>query len=103
MVALIPSLMPPYLTALTPEPTHGRMLGIILSGQFSGLLLSRSVSCWVAELWDWRLIYAFSAIVMLAIGLLFQTPAGRSSDQQSLVLEIATLTAQPLVPSPTSA
>lgn len=73
MVALIPSLMPPYLTALTPEPTHGRMLGIILSGQFSGLLLSRSVSGWVAELWDWRLIYAFSAILMLAIGLLFRT------------------------------
>lgn len=73
MVALIPSLMPPYLTAITPEPTHGRMLGIILSGQFSGLLLSRSVSGWVAELWDWRLIYAFSAIVMLAIALLFRT------------------------------
>ena len=58
MFALIPSLMPPYLTALTPKSMHGQMLGIILGGQFSGILLSRSVSGVVAELWDWRIIYA---------------------------------------------
>lgn len=73
MFALIPSLMPPYLTALTPKSMHGQMLGIILGGQFSGILLSRSVSGVVAELWDWRIIYAFSAIVMLAIAILFKT------------------------------
>lgn len=72
VVALIPSLLPPFLTAFTPEASRGRMLGIVLSGQFSGILLSRSVSGVLAQLWGWRAIYAVSALAMLAIALLFR-------------------------------
>ena len=43
LVAMIPSLLPAFLTAFTPASSRGRMLGIVLSG-FSGILLSRSVS-----------------------------------------------------------
>ena len=77
LVALIPSLLPPFLTAFTPEASRGRMLGIVLSGQFSGILLSRSVSGVLAQLWGWRAIYAVSAVAMLAVALLFrrQLPA----------------------------
>ena len=73
MVALIPSLLPPFLTAFVPDSQHGRMLGIVLSGQFSGILLSRSVSGLAAELWGWRAIYALSAAAMLAVALLFHS------------------------------
>jgi predicted MFS family arabinose efflux permease len=73
LVALIPSLLPPFLSAFTPEASHGRMLGIVLSGQFSGILLSRSVSGAAAQLWGWRGIYALSALAMLAVALLFRT------------------------------
>lgn len=72
LMALIPSLLPPFLTALTPEASRGRMLGIVLSGQFSGILLSRSVSGVLAQLWGWGAIYAVSALAMLAIALLFR-------------------------------
>ena len=73
VVALIPSLLPPFLTAFVPAAHHGRMLGIVLSGQFSGILLSRSVSGLAAELWGWRSIYAISATAMVAVALLFRS------------------------------
>jgi len=85
VVALIPALLPPFLTALTPEHQRGRMLGIVLSGQFSGILLSRSVSGLVAQLWGWRSIYALSAVAMVAVALLFhrQLPALPPADTRS--------------------
>ena len=73
VVALIPSLLPPFLTAFVPAAHHGRMLGIVLSGQFSGILLSRSISGLAAELWGWRSIYAISATAMVAVALLFRS------------------------------
>lgn len=73
VVALIPSLLPPFLTAFVPAAQHGRMLGIVLSGQFSGILLSRSVSGLAAELWGWRSIYVLSAAAMLAVAVLFRS------------------------------
>ena len=72
LMALIPSLLPPFLAAFTPEHQRGRMLGIVLSGQFSGILLSRSISGVVAQLWGWRAIYAISAVAMVALALLFR-------------------------------
>jgi predicted MFS family arabinose efflux permease len=71
LMALIPSLLPPFLTAFTQEDQRGRMLGIVLSGQFSGILLSRSVSGVVAQLWGWRAIYGLSALAMVLVALLF--------------------------------
>jgi MFS family permease len=71
LVAMIPSLLPTFLAAFTPEASRGRMLGILLSGQFSGILLSRSVSGVVAQLWGWRTIYGISALAMLAVALVF--------------------------------
>ncbi|MEY3930659.1 MAG: hypothetical protein RLZZ516_2369, partial [Cyanobacteriota bacterium] len=73
LVALIPALLPPFLAAFTPEACRGRMLGIVLSGQFSGILLSRSVSGVLAQLWGWRAIYGASALAMVGVALLFRT------------------------------
>jgi predicted MFS family arabinose efflux permease len=88
LVALIPSLLPPFLAGFTPEAARGRMLGIVLSGQFSGILLSRSVSGAVAQLWGWRAIYGLSAVAMVAVAVLFRMrlpaspPSGRLSYRQ---------------------
>ncbi len=73
LVALIPALLPSFLTAFTPAASRGRMLGIVLSGQFSGILLSRSISGLTAQLWGWRSIYALSAVAMLTVALFFHT------------------------------
>ena len=71
LVALIPALLPTALASVTPDSSRGHMLGIVLSGQFSGILLSRTVSGLVAQFWGWRSIYAISAGAMLAVALLF--------------------------------
>ena len=71
LVALIPALLPSVLAALTPEEQRGRMLGIVLSGQFSGILLSRTFSGVLGQQWGWRAVYALSAAAMLAVALLF--------------------------------
>lgn len=85
LVALIPALLPPFLTALTPEANQGRMLGIVLSGQFTGLLLSRSVSGVVAQLWGWRAIYGIAAMTMLGVAFLLRSalPISTPSTEQS--------------------
>jgi len=85
ILALIPALLPSSLTARTPEHQRGRMLGIVLSGQFSGILLSRSISGVVAQLWGWRAIYSISAMAMVAVALLFRRllPALPPADTRS--------------------
>lgn len=67
LVALIPALLPTLLAAFTPEAQRGRMLGIVISGQFGGILLSRSCSGLLAQVWGWRSVYALSAMAMLAM------------------------------------
>ena len=94
IVALIPSLLPPFLIAFTPEAAQGRMLGIVLSGHFSGILLSRTTSGLLAQVWGWRTIYLDSAIAMVAIAMLFRRclPAlARTSDENYWALQASLL------------
>jgi predicted MFS family arabinose efflux permease len=72
-MALIPPLLPSFLTAFTAEAERGRMLGIVISGQFAGILLSRTISGLVAEFWGWRSIYALSGVMMAGLALLICT------------------------------
>ena len=94
IVALIPSLLPPFLIAFTPEAAQGRMLGIVLSGHFSGILLSRTTSGLLAQVWGWRTIYLVSALAMVAIAVLFRRclPAlPRTSDENYWALQASLL------------
>ncbi|MFM7675215.1 MAG: MFS transporter [Synechococcus sp.] len=72
LCALVPYLLPPFVAQLTPDDRRGRVLGTLLSGQFSGLLLARTFSGVLAELAGWRAIYAVSAVVMVAVAALFR-------------------------------
>lgn len=83
-VSMIPSLLPSLLVAFTPEERRGSMLGIVISGQFGGILLSRTMSGMAASLWGWRSIYALSAIAMFGVAFLIRTrlPALPPTDQR---------------------
>ena len=67
LVALVPYLLPSYVSGLVPDAVRGRTLGIILSGQFAGLLLSRFVSGLVGQYFGWRTIYLLSAVLMMGV------------------------------------
>ena len=66
-MALVPYLLPAYVSGLVPDALRGRILGIILSGQFTGLLLSRSVSGMVGQYLGWRTIFLVSSVLMMSV------------------------------------
>ncbi|MCT0224791.1 MFS transporter [Synechococcus sp. CS-1328] len=72
LFALVPYLLPAYLSGLVPDAIRGRLLGTILSGHFGGILLSRSFSGVVAQSFGWRTVYLWACLVMLAVALLFR-------------------------------
>lgn len=71
LMTLVPYLLPPFAAQLVPENQRGRLLGIILSGQFTGLLLARLVSGSLAEVIGWRWVYALAAVAMALLALIF--------------------------------
>jgi len=64
---LVPYLLPTYVSGLVPDALRGQTLGIILSGQFTGLLLSRFVSGLVGQVLGWRAIFLLSAGLMMGV------------------------------------
>lgn len=84
LCALIPSSLPPYLASFTSDANRGRMLGVLLSGQFSGILLSRSFSGLLAQVAGWRAIYWVSAGFMVAVALLFATRLPRQLPREPI-------------------
>jgi predicted MFS family arabinose efflux permease len=72
LFTLVPYLLPAYLSGLVPEIVRGRLLGTLLSGNFGGILLSRSLSGVIGESFGWRTVFIFSSLVMLAVALLFR-------------------------------
>ena len=66
-VALVPYLLPAYVSGLIPDALRGRTLAIILSIHFTGLLLSRSVGGLVGQHLGWRTIDLFSALLLMGV------------------------------------
>jgi len=71
LFSLVTSLLPPFAARLTPPDRLGGVLGTLLAGQFTGLLLSRTLSGFLAQLQSWRLIYVLAAPMMGLIALWF--------------------------------
>lgn len=69
----------PFAVHLSPPGSRGKVVGSIMSGLLVGILLSRTVSGYVGELWGWRVMYALAAAVMVIMGvtLRLQLPEGR--------------------------
>lgn len=59
----------PAAATLAPAAQRGRAVGTVMTGLLLGILLSRVVSGFVAEHWNWRVVYAGAAIGVAAVGL----------------------------------
>lgn len=70
LCTLVPYLLPPYVAQITPRDRLGTVLGTLLAGQFSGILLSRSLSGLLAQLLSWRLVYLLAALMMALLAVL---------------------------------
>ena len=60
----------PLAMHLASDDERGKVLGIILGGLLTGILLSRSLSGFVAEYWGWESVYFISAGLMLIMTIL---------------------------------
>ncbi|NML28526.1 MFS transporter [Zoogloea sp. G-4-1-14] len=59
----------PAAATLAPDAQRGRIIGTVMTGLLLGILLSRVVSGWVAEQFDWRAVFVMAAVAVAAIGL----------------------------------
>ena len=64
-------LIPLAAMAVKPEKT-GEVLGFLMSGLLVGLLLSTSLAGLLSNLFNWKLIYVVSAVLMLILAFLLQ-------------------------------
>jgi predicted MFS family arabinose efflux permease len=62
--------IPPFASSLASPATRGRVVGTIVSAIMLGILLARTVSGVVSELFGWRAVFVAAAVLMALIGAL---------------------------------
>ncbi|HYZ62277.1 MAG TPA: MFS transporter [Acetobacteraceae bacterium] len=58
----------PFLSQLVPEDRRGRVLGNVMAGVLTGVMLARPVALFIAGPFGWRAVFCCSAVLMLGIG-----------------------------------
>jgi predicted MFS family arabinose efflux permease len=56
-----------FAAAASPPGRRGRTVGVVTSGVVLGILLARTISGFIADLWGWRAVFAIAALVMLGV------------------------------------
>lgn len=59
----------PFVARLVPDDQRGRVVGNIMAGVLTGIMLARPVSLFVAGSFGWRAVFWGSCVLMLGIGL----------------------------------
>jgi predicted MFS family arabinose efflux permease len=62
----------PYGAHLAPEARRGQVVGTVMSGLMAGIMLSRPVASVVTYLAGWHLVFAGSAVVTIAVGVVLR-------------------------------
>lgn len=74
VLAVVTQVLVAYAAILADPAERGRVVGIVTSGIILGILLARTVSGTLSDLFGWRSVYAVSAVATLIVaGLLFRT------------------------------
>jgi len=66
----------PMAAHLAPNHEKGKVVGLVMSGLLTGILLSRTVSGFISEFGSWRLMFGFASVstLVLAVGLALWLP-----------------------------
>ena len=65
--SVIPQLFVPIAAELSSDKEKSANIGLVMSGLLIGILLSRSISGFVGELWGWRTMFGIAAGLMLMV------------------------------------
>lgn len=60
-------LITPLASEMAKPEQRGKIVGIIVSGMLTGILLSRSISGFIADVFGWRAIYFIASLLMLVL------------------------------------
>jgi predicted MFS family arabinose efflux permease len=59
----------PLAAHLAPDAVRGRVVGAVMSGLMIGIMAARPVASFIASQTSWRMVFAVSALLMVALGL----------------------------------
>ncbi len=59
----------PFIAHLAPLARRGRVVGIIMGGLLTGIMLARPAALFIAGSFGWRVVFISAAVLMLAVGL----------------------------------
>lgn len=65
--SVVAQIVVPLAAHMAPEGQGGRYVGRVMSGLLLGIMLARSVSSFLADLWGWRSVYLVSAGLMVVM------------------------------------
>lgn len=74
----------PAAAILAPAGKQGKMVGTVMTGLLLGILLSRTVSGVIGELFGWRVVYQAAAVSIALIGVLMWRVLPRFTAHSSL-------------------
>jgi predicted MFS family arabinose efflux permease len=79
VTTVAPQMIVPLAAQLAPPHERGKVIGNVMSGLLIGILLARTVSGLVGELFGWRSMYGLAALMMFALVyiLKWQLPVSR--------------------------
>lgn len=66
--AVTTQVMLPIAADLAPEQQRGHAVGVVFSGILAGILLARTVSGIVGQLWGWRIMFYSASVTALVVG-----------------------------------
>jgi len=101
MAATIAQQIIPFAAELAPPQTRGHVVGTVMSGLLTGILLARTVSGFVGEYANWRIMFGVGAVVvilmgaMLALTLPHCKPASRHTYRELLFSLVGLVRSQP--------
>mgnify|MGYP003607379736 FL=1 len=72
ITSIVPQLILPLAASLSEPTQRGKVVGTIMSGLLVGILLSRTLSGLVGELWGWRAMFWIAAGLCLLILIVIQ-------------------------------
>jgi predicted MFS family arabinose efflux permease len=78
----------PYIAHRVPEARRGRIVGNVMAGLLTGIMLARPAALFIAAHFGWRAVFWWSAALMILIGITLmrimpkhQPPAGKHYSQ----------------------
>lgn len=96
LASCVAQILVPFASTLAPESSRGAVVGQVMSGLLTGILLARTVSGLIAGYTGWRVPFIAAAVLMVAIAAalwraLPDRPATASLSYPRLLLSVAQL------------